>query len=159
MAAEHVARIGARIRERRDELNLTQRELADLIPGKADGNQVSKWERGEHRVSDDTLEHIAAALQTDVAYFIAPAPRAGSPDLMGTLREADATQLDRIERMLSEVLQRLTAVEASVADALVAEITRAQLPLDLDEALREEQRLREEERDAEDSQPEAGEQS
>lgn len=67
MAAEHVVRIGARIREAREREGLTQRELADLIPGKADGNQISKWERGEHRVGDTTLGHIAKALKLDVS--------------------------------------------------------------------------------------------
>ena len=43
MAAEHVVRMGLRIKARREELGLTQRELAEKIPGKSDGNQVSKW--------------------------------------------------------------------------------------------------------------------
>lgn len=36
MAAEHVARMGARIKARREEVGLTQRELAEKIPGKSD---------------------------------------------------------------------------------------------------------------------------
>ena len=103
MAAEHVARMGARMAQRRKELKLTQREVADLIPGKADSNQVSKWERGEHKASDDTLEHIAKALQVDVSYFHVPEPKAGTPDLMGTIR-AGESQLDRVEAKLDRLL-------------------------------------------------------
>lgn len=108
MAAEHLIRIGARIRKRREEMGLTQRELADQLPGKADGNQVSKWERGQHRVSDDTLEHIGAALEVDPSYFLAPEPKTGTPDLMGDIRGAeDRRQLDRIEKKLDKLLEHL----------------------------------------------------
>lgn len=119
MAREHVIRMGERIRDRREERGLTQRELAELIPGKSDGNQVSKWERGEHRVSDDTLEHIARALEVDPSYFLVPAPADTEPaDLMEALKGAEPSQLDRIETMLAELLRRTEPTPGSViADA------------------------------------------
>ena len=46
MAAEQTARVGAQIRRYREKAGLNQRELAEALPGKTDGTQVSKWERG-----------------------------------------------------------------------------------------------------------------
>lgn len=132
MAREHVIRMGQRIRERREELALTQRELADAIPGKSDGNQVSKWERGEHRVSDETLPHIARALDVDVSYFHLPAPVEGTGDLMQTLRSsADPSQLDRVETLLGELLVRVQRIEAAIpsgAEALEDELSSGGRP-------------------------------
>lgn len=65
--AEEAERLGARMRERRKELGLTQREVADLIPGNTEGKDVSRWENGRHRPQGDTLTHIAEALRTDLA--------------------------------------------------------------------------------------------
>lgn len=125
MAREHVARIGTGMRLRREELGLTQRELADLLPGKSDSNQVSKWERGEHRPNDETLEHIALALKVDVSHFHAPAPTGGPADLLGALARNDRDeQLDRIEAKLDAVLATLPGVspdvlfEREIADAV-----------------------------------------
>lgn len=123
MAAEHVVRMGARIKARREEVGLTQRELAEKIPGKSDGNQVSKWERGEHRVSDDTLEHIARALDVDAGYFMVAEPVPGSADLVGAL--AEQSQLDRIEAKLDELLD---AVRDADGEAVEAELDDATLP-------------------------------
>lgn len=123
MAAEHVVRMGARIKARREEVGLTQRELAEKIPGKSDGNQVSKWERGEHRVSDDTLEHIARALDVDAGYFMVAEPVPGSADLVGAL--AEQSQLDRIEAKLDELLD---AVRDADGEAVEAELDDAPLP-------------------------------
>lgn len=90
MAAEHTARIGERIAQRRNEIGLSQRALADLLPGKTDGNQVSKWERGQHQPSPDTLEHIAKVLQVEVAHFLIPEPTSNSADLLSVLGRGGA---------------------------------------------------------------------
>lgn len=125
MAAEHVERMGARIRELREKAGLTQKELAELIPGKTDSTQVSKWERGKNRPLDDTLEHIARALNCDVGVFHASEPEeASSPDLMGALTTPGdlAQRLDqidergqRIEAMLEQLLE--TAFQRELEDA------------------------------------------
>jgi len=119
MAAEHVARIGSRIRQRREELGLSQRELAEALPGKSDGNQVSKWELGKHNPSVDTLEAIADVLECDVSYFHVPAPRPGTPDLIGAL---GTTQLDRIEAKLDELLSRVQPQSLAEATGAVEEL-------------------------------------
>lgn len=72
MAAEMAERVGIRMRTRREELGLTQAQLAALIEGKAEGAQVSRWERGKHQPQD--LAPIARALEVDLSYFYAPEP-------------------------------------------------------------------------------------
>lgn len=46
---------------------MTQRELADELPGKTEGKDISRWENGKHRPSPDTLAAIADLLGTTVA--------------------------------------------------------------------------------------------
>jgi transcriptional regulator with XRE-family HTH domain len=65
--AEEARLIGARIQEKRVELKLTQRELADSLPGKTEGKDVSRWENGHHRPGSDTLLAIAEVLDTTLA--------------------------------------------------------------------------------------------
>lgn len=117
MAAEHVERMGARIRELRERAGLTQKDLAELIPGKTDSSQVSKWERGENRPLDNTLEHIARALNCDVGVFHAPDPEEPeSPDLMTALGAQGSVarleeRLERIENALDELLAQASEQE------------------------------------------------
>src|ERR1700719_110744 len=58
--------VGARIRERRIMLGLTQQQLADLIC--VTYQQVHKYECGMNRVSVDRLFEIAGALSVPVSY-------------------------------------------------------------------------------------------
>lgn len=127
-------RIGRRIAEAREAAGLTQAELAAKIPGKSDGTQISKWERGVHRPGDDTLEQIAVALEKDVAWFLIKSDEAqatGAPDLMRTLTPgADpseqlaeiSSRLNRLQAVLEEL-----AGEKVVAAALAA-LARAEQP-------------------------------
>lgn len=103
MAAEHTALVGARIREAREGAHLTQNELADRLPGKADGTQVSKWERGVHRPGDDTLRQIAGIVGRDLGWFhTRPADKTATPDL-----STGQSQLDRIEQRLDQIISLL----------------------------------------------------
>jgi transcriptional regulator with XRE-family HTH domain len=132
--AEQTVRIGRRIAEARDAADLTQAELAAKIPGKADGTQVSKWERGVHRPGDDTLEQIARALGKDVAWFLVAQekPKPATPDLMGQLSADEASAAEQLAEVngrlnrLQAVLEEL-AGEKVVAAALEA-LARAEQP-------------------------------
>jgi transcriptional regulator with XRE-family HTH domain len=105
MAAEFVQRMGARIAQRRNELGLSQVDVARALPGKVDGSQVSRWERGLHKPGDDTLERLGVILEVPVSYFMTPEPdQASTPDLFaGTDGTADE-RLDRIEAALTTML-------------------------------------------------------
>jgi transcriptional regulator with XRE-family HTH domain len=130
--AEQTLRIGRRIAEARIAADLTQDQLAAKIPGKANGTQMSKWERGVHRPGDDTLDQIAQALGKDVAWFLLPdeKPDTDVPPLMERLSASDLgeqiaemqEQLDRMQAVLEEL-----AGEKVVAVALQA-LERAEKP-------------------------------
>ncbi len=59
--------VGARIRTRRKILGVSQEKLAESLG--LTFQQVQKYERGANRVSASKLYEIAAALQTQIAYF------------------------------------------------------------------------------------------
>jgi transcriptional regulator with XRE-family HTH domain len=59
--------VGARIRERRIMLGLTQQQLADLIG--VTYQQAHKYERGINRVSAGRLFEIAQVVSVPVSYF------------------------------------------------------------------------------------------
>jgi transcriptional regulator with XRE-family HTH domain len=59
--------VGARIRERRIKLGLTQPELAKLIG--VTYQQVHKYEKGSNRIAASRLHQIAQALNVEVSYF------------------------------------------------------------------------------------------
>src|SRR5947209_18463456 len=59
--------VGARIRERRIMLGLTQQQLADLIG--VTYQQAHKYERGINRVSAGRLYEISQVLSVPVSYF------------------------------------------------------------------------------------------
>jgi transcriptional regulator with XRE-family HTH domain len=59
--------VGARVRERRIMLGLTQQQLADLIG--VTYQQAHKYERGINRVSAGRLYEIARVLSVPVGYF------------------------------------------------------------------------------------------
>lgn len=56
-------RVGARIRERRVDAGLSQRELAQRVARGMESGQVSRWERGESFPSYDHLRGLARALR------------------------------------------------------------------------------------------------
>ena len=59
--------VGARMRERRVMLGLTQQQMADLIG--VTYQQAHKYEKGINRVAAGRLYRIARALGVDVSYF------------------------------------------------------------------------------------------
>jgi transcriptional regulator with XRE-family HTH domain len=60
--------VAANIRAARLAEGLTQHALAVRL-GRGDQMTVSRWERGEHRPSDESLVRLAAALDREFAWF------------------------------------------------------------------------------------------
>ncbi|CAA9323818.1 MAG: hypothetical protein AVDCRST_MAG68-2119 [uncultured Gemmatimonadetes bacterium] len=122
MASQHAARIGARIRERREELHLTQSQLARQMPGSIDVNQVSRWERGVHKPHDDTLAELARILEVDISYFYGDEPAPGTADLMSALGPPvnGATLLERKVDLMLRSLDVL--LESRQDEPVVAEL-------------------------------------
>ncbi len=71
--------VGARIRERRIMLGLTQQEMAKLIG--VTYQQAHKYERGINRVSAGRLYDIAQALNVTVGYFFEQFEDAGGLEM------------------------------------------------------------------------------
>jgi transcriptional regulator with XRE-family HTH domain len=114
MAAEFVQRMGARIAQRRNELGLSQVDVARALPGKVDGSQVSRWERGLHKPGDDTLERLGVILEVPVSYFMTPEPdHASTPDPFPANGSSTTDErLDRIEAALTTMLERVDHIAA-----------------------------------------------
>lgn len=64
--------VGARIRARRKELNISQEGLANA--GKVTFQQIQKYERGANRVSASMMWEIAQALEVSPGYFFQGLP-------------------------------------------------------------------------------------
>jgi transcriptional regulator with XRE-family HTH domain len=117
MAAEYLAAMGAKIRERREELGMTQDEVAREMPGKVTGNRVSLWERGRHRPHDDSLEALARVLRVPVSYFMASAPDKGAtPSPFG---DGSAPALTRLEEALAAARREIAEARREGADTAV----------------------------------------
>jgi transcriptional regulator with XRE-family HTH domain len=67
--------IGARIRERRILLGLTQQQMAELIG--VTYQQAHKYEKGMNRVAAGRLYYIAQTLGVEVSYFFEGLPTTG----------------------------------------------------------------------------------
>jgi len=83
--------VGARIRERRIMLGLSQQQMADLIG--VTYQQAHKYERGINRISAGRLFEIAQVLGVPVSYFFEGLESKRSPDL--TARQRMCLELAR----------------------------------------------------------------
>jgi transcriptional regulator with XRE-family HTH domain len=95
--AEAIRRqIGHRIKVRRVDRNMVQRELAEAVG--ADQTQVSAWEGGRRVMRADDLVKVAHDLGTTVAYLVGEGPATESdippprPKIMREKRKRPAVQ-------------------------------------------------------------------
>jgi transcriptional regulator with XRE-family HTH domain len=119
--AELKVKIGSRIRELREERQRedpkwTQEYLARQIEPMLTGAQVSRWERGKIRPSDERLEKIAEIFDTEVADFYAgalaerkmngtpPSPGSSSSDTL-PYKAADVERAIKMEMMLEAICE------------------------------------------------------
>jgi transcriptional regulator with XRE-family HTH domain len=127
--------VGARIRERRCEVGVTQVQLAEALG--LTFQQVQKYERAANRVSASRLWEIATVLATDIAYFYVglgepPHPAADQSARQAAselLQTADGGELagafprirtGRIRRKLLELMRLLAAEDAAARDSAPA---------------------------------------
>ena len=101
--------VGARMRERRIMLGLTQQQMAELIG--VSSQQAHKYETGINRVSAGQLYRIAEALGVEPAYFF---------DGLGTGRPAEPRQ-----RMMLELARSFVALPSRRHQEALAELARA----------------------------------
>jgi len=63
-------RVGERIRQAREAKGLSQSGLARLLPGGAEGRDVSRWERGLNMPSWPNLQALAVALDVSIGWLL-----------------------------------------------------------------------------------------
>jgi transcriptional regulator with XRE-family HTH domain len=132
MAAEHVLRRGKRAKKRREELQLTQEDVAERIqelhaerfPDKASdktrGQMISDYERGINDPRGERLELWAAALGWMTADLEADSPQKKNGDLMDGLSEAqEGAELpqqvaDALDAHRAEVGEKLDALHGEL---------------------------------------------
>jgi transcriptional regulator with XRE-family HTH domain len=66
---ERTEQIGRQIQAAREAKDLSQNDLARLLPGKVSVNYIFRWEHGYHRPSQAHLEQLATVLDVPVAFF------------------------------------------------------------------------------------------
>jgi transcriptional regulator with XRE-family HTH domain len=103
---ERAHALGARLRQLRRAAKLTQREVAQRIPMSA--ANLSRLENGEQGPpSEETIERLARALDTDPAELLTLAGRAGRP------ASSDAI-LREVRQLRAEVKDGFARVEAAI---------------------------------------------
>jgi transcriptional regulator with XRE-family HTH domain len=106
--------VGARIRERRIMLGLSQQQMADLIG--VTYQQAHKYERGINRISAGRLHEIAQVLGIPVGYFFEGLESHRSPELsarqrmcLELARNFAAIQNEKHQEALSQMARALAA--------------------------------------------------
>ena len=93
-ATEIDVMVGARVRVRRIELDLTQQELGRKLG--ITFQQIQKYESGHNRISAGRLKEISRVLQVPIAYFFADADEQGpgAPPVTAMKLTAEAGAVD-----------------------------------------------------------------
>jgi transcriptional regulator with XRE-family HTH domain len=103
--------VGARIRERRIMLGLTQQQLAEMIG--VTYQQAHKYERGINRVSAGRLFEIARALSAPISYFYEGVGQEGP------------RQITPHQRMLLEIARNFAEIRNERHQEAVSQLARA----------------------------------
>lgn len=103
--------VGARIRERRIMLGLSQQQMADLIG--VTYQQAHKYERGINRISAGRLYEIAQVLGVPVSYFF---------EGLDTRR---ATDLTARQRMCLELARNFSQINNEKHQEALSQLARA----------------------------------
>lgn len=125
MALEHVTKRGKRAKARREELDLTQEDVAERIqelhaernPGadrdKTRGQMISDYERGINDPRGARLELWAEALEWTVGDLEADKPATDGNDLMDEL--SAATRESALEEAVSTLTKQVKALETQLS--------------------------------------------
>jgi transcriptional regulator with XRE-family HTH domain len=104
--------VGARMRERRIMLGLTQQQMAELIG--VTYQQAHKYEKGINRVAGGRLYQIAKALGVDVSYFYD-----------GINGRSDDFKPTPQQRLLLELARNFTALPSRRHQEAICSLVRA----------------------------------
>lgn len=109
-AADH--HVGARIRERRIMLGLSQQQLAQMIG--VTYQQAHKYERGLNRISAGRLYEIAQVLGVPVSWFFDGLSTADAP-----------TEMTQRQRMCLELARNFAAIDNEKHQEALSQMARA----------------------------------
>ena len=109
-AADH--HVGARIRERRIMLGLSQQQLAQMIG--VTYQQAHKYERGLNRISAGRLYEIAQVLGVPVSWFFD-----------GLTRTEQPTEMTQRQRMCLELARNFAAIDNEKHQEALSQMARA----------------------------------
>ena len=105
--------IGARIMERRQQLGLTQEELAFRM-GYKTKSAINKIELGINDVSQSKVVKFAEALHTSVAFLMGWEDKKEKPTEDDGLSEAKQKLIDKIKKLPEDKIQLLLQVAESI---------------------------------------------
>jgi transcriptional regulator with XRE-family HTH domain len=116
MATELSLRVGSRIRQRRQELGLMQRQVAERMASTAASYQhISDWERGVSKPSDRYLPELADALETSPAFFF---EEQETPEVIKRLGQTDG--IHRLRHEIGAVRSHLGGEIGATRDEIGA---------------------------------------
>lgn len=98
---------GIRLKEKRKEKNMTQKQLADMVGAKH--NSVSDWENGKNKPDPDTIERICEALNISAAYLL-PSNRseaANEVDILYVSMSSGNAAIDDLRKRLHDMIDQM----------------------------------------------------
>ena len=98
---------GSRLKEKRKEKKLTQKQLAGLIGSKH--NSVSDWENGKNKPDPDTIERICEVLDISAAYLL-PSNRNeinNEADILYVSISSGSSETDDLRKQLHDLIDQL----------------------------------------------------
>lgn len=118
---------GNRIREKRKEKKLTQKEFAKAIGAKH--NSVSDWELGKNKPDPDAIERICEVLDIPADYLLPSRRGSAKPEceysdaLYISMPSGDA-EIDELRKGLHDVIDRLSDADLRLLKDLTIRISQ-----------------------------------
>jgi transcriptional regulator with XRE-family HTH domain len=105
-------RVGARLRDRRKALSISQKSIGEAVG--VSFQQIQKYEKGINRIGAGQLQMIAAMLQVPIAYFFGGDGAARAPGFA-----EDSAGHDVLKILKDPEARELASAFASVADPVL----------------------------------------
>lgn len=114
--------IGAKIRDRRKAVGITQEGLGELLG--VSYQQVQKYEKGSNRLSPERLQQVAGALAVPIGFFFGQ--EEGAKTTEARVATLHAARFGRAEtRQEQELLRRFRSLRSSAHRTLVLSLLHA----------------------------------
>ena len=97
-----IMKLYERIKHRREELNMTQEELSNIL-GYKSRSTIAKIEKGENDITQTKIKAFADALRTTTKYLMGDdAEQPPAPALALAITEQEQTHLDKYRQLTDE---------------------------------------------------------